>query len=526
MTTTELHAADTPTPGDSVTVTPEAQVAPIVAETARTMTGRILPWDEIGRTNQGATKFAPGAINVPKDITRVKLLAGHSPNGVPVGHATSWESKADGLYMTFQLGSSDAATASLTAAAEHTIDAFSIEAQAYERKGTTVTRSILNAVALVPLPAYANARVDTVNASAPAPEPPAGTDPGNDTGNDTESTKPEGTDDGDPDDNDKETTMGKNLLRPGVMPGSATAATKTEEVHASVDDVLTYIGASVRGDSTVELQGELTDITDASMTDRAAPQWLGQLWDGVVYQREVIPLFTNKPLTARKAKGFRWVTKPGVAKWAGNKTEIPSRGASLEPVERNSQPWAGGNDLDRSFFDFGETEFLREYWEAMNESYAFETDQDFARFISTSATVIDGTAESITHAVARGGIKVKNAVHQQANAVLINPDDFESILNLSMLDAPKYLELFPTADPSKWVSSDFVDRGEVIVGQKAAATFFELPGSPLRAQAEHIAKGGRDAALFGYTSEMLNRPEALVKVRFDIASLPEPTPEG
>ena len=47
-----------------------------------------------------------------------------------------------------------------------------------------------------------------------------------------------------------------------------------------------------------------------------------------------------------------------------------------------------------------------------------------------------------------------------------------------------------------------------------AATFYELSGSPLRVEAEHIAKGGRDAALFGYTAKLLNRKEGLVKVHF------------
>lgn len=58
------------------------------------------------------------------------------------------------------------------------------------------------------------------------------------------------------------------------------------------------------------------------------------------------------------------------------------------------------------------------------------------------------------------------------------------------------------------------------MGTKAAATHYELSGSPLRVEAEHIAKGGRDAALFGYTANMLNRPEGLQLVSFDPASTP------
>ncbi|MHD0111144.1 hypothetical protein ACQX3I_12060, partial [Corynebacterium diphtheriae] len=67
------------------------------------------------------------------------------------------------------------------------------------------------------------------------------------------------------------------------------------------------------------------------------------------------------------------------------------------------------------------------------------------------------------------------------------------------------------SDPAKWVTSEFVEKGTAIVGAKQAATFFELAGSPLRVEAEHIAKGGKDAALFGYTATLINRKEALVK---------------
>lgn len=63
---------------NSVTVTPEVQDAPLVAASARTIQGRVLPWDEFGRTNQGAIRFPKGSISIPTDLSTVKLLAGHS----------------------------------------------------------------------------------------------------------------------------------------------------------------------------------------------------------------------------------------------------------------------------------------------------------------------------------------------------------------------------------------------------------------------------------------------------------------
>ena len=150
----------------------------------------------------------------------------------------------------------------------------------------------------------------------------------------------------------------------------------------------------------------------------------------------------------------------------------------------------------------------------MAESYAYETDREAGKFLVDNAQAVDGTADNLIHAVARGSIAISQDLRSPASFVLLNPNDYESILQLTALDAPKYLDIIPATDPKNWVTSDFVPAGSVILGAKPAVTHYELAGSPLRVEAEHIAKGGRDAALFGYTALMLNRPEGLRTVKF------------
>lgn len=501
---------------NSVTVTPEVQDAPLVAASARTIQGRVLPWDEFGRTNQGAIRFPKGSISIPTDLSTVKLLAGHSPSGVAVGHATAFESRTDGLYMTFQLGSHPEADDALMQASEHTVDAFSIEAHSIETNGTTVLRSILTAVALVPLPAFASARVQTVHASADTSDDVhAAEDTEEETDTETDADQ-DNTDTADPETTDKDPDMTKHTLTPGTLPGTPDATPDT--VHASLDNVLDYFTAVANQRETDGIIAELTDITDAGMVGRTAPQWLGELWSGVVYERRIIPLISDDKLTSRKAVGYKWITKPKVAKYAGNKADIPSFPAAIEPVEREAERWAGGNDLDRAFWDFGETEFLAAYWRAMAESYAYETDADTAAFLNDNATEYDTGATTPFQAIARAAIHIDNKLHTPATFAIINPNDLESVLEVSALDAPKYLDLAgAVANPQNWTTSDLVTPGTAIIGTKSAATFYELAGSPLRVEAEHIAKGGRDAALFGYTAHMVNKPEGLLKVEFAAA---------
>ena len=483
----------------------------LVAEETRTISGRVVPWGKRGKTGYGPIEFPSGdVLNIPNDISRVKLLDGHSPAGVPVGVATGCECRDDGLYMSFKMGSSQHANDALLRAQEHVVDSFSIEASGIRTSGQRVTSAVLKAVALVPFPAFGEARVAEVLAEQ-ADDDTDDNDESTDDDNDHDTSAGDSDDDNDNNDDEEEMKPQNN----GVLPGYSPA--RTEELHAGYNDMLDYFTAAIRGDEPDFGKFELTDITASGMVNATAPQWLGELWNGVTYTREIIPLISSAPLRSMKARGYRWSTKPGVDKYAGDKTAIPSKPAAVETVEVDAQRWAGGNDLDRKFWDFNEREILDAYWRAMAESYAFETDKAAAQFLVANATSVEDAAPDIVRAVARGSIHVHKALKAPASFAIINPEDLETVLSMNALDAPRYENLTPVANPQSWKLSEFVDKGSVIVGAKSAVTHFELSGSPLRVEAEHIAKGGRDAALFGYTALMMNKPGGLVKTTFSKA---------
>lgn len=469
----------------------------------RTMEGIVLPWGAVGTTSKGQLIFERGNLDVPSDLQKVKLLAGHSPDGHPVGHAVAAEEREEGLWMKFQLGNSEHATSSLMQAADHVVDAFSIEARGVKSRGRYATEGLLKAVALVPFPAFDAARVTTVNAEdAPKEEE-------NKVAN-SEDQETDGTND-----NNKEIHV------PESVKPRFSEANKTNIKSADFARATDILLAAHRGEMSLDdVHAELTDITGASSITTTAPAWLGELWSGVQYERRVVPLIQNAALRSRKIKGFKWKTKPGVGKWSANKTDIPSKRAEWEEVEATSQPWAGGNDLDRQIFDFNETDTIQAYWRAMAESYAYETDKATAEWLTSVATDIEDSTTDLLRAVTRGGIRVDQAIHSPASFVLVNPLDLETVLDFSQLDVPHYTGLTPVSTPDKWTTSEFVQQGTAIVGSKMAATFYELAGSPLRVEAEHIAKGGRDAALFGYTGHLLNREGGLVKVHFTKPAAP------
>ncbi|MBG9355901.1 hypothetical protein [Corynebacterium diphtheriae] len=477
------------------------------SETARTVEGIVVPWEQEGKTSTGSLIFPKDTLDHPAELERVKLLAGHSPAGIPVGHAIAAESRDEGLWMKFQLGSSDDATDALVKASEHVVDAFSIEAVGLKRQGYRATSALLKAVALVPFPAFAEARVTETHA-----EDHDETVSDNTTIEEAADEENDGTDQ----DQEAEANMKpkKNPLRPAITP--AGIQTTSKEVHASLDDALGVLVAAHNGEMSMdEVHAELKDIVGSSTLVNNPPQWLGEVWAGVAYQRRIVPLVQNKPLRGRKAVGFQWKTKPTVAKWAGDKKDIPSTAAAWQEVTAKAQPWAGGNDLDRQMWDFGEIETIKAYWAAMAESYAYETDKELGAFLTRQSTDIGESAPDLIRAISRGALAVDKTVHIPASFAIVNPGDLQTVLDFSQLDVPHYTNLTPVSDPAKWVTSEFVEKGTAIVGAKQAATFFELAGSPLRVEAEHIAKGGKDAALFGYTATLINRKEALVKVHFE-----------
>ena len=131
--------------------------------TARTVSGLVLPWNTPGLTSGGRLQVKAGAVTYPDDLKQIKLLRDHSNTDgySPVGYATAAEARADGLHMSFRIGETADGDVALKDVSEGIRDALSVELVNIETDGDTITAGHLTAVALVAIPAFASARVDT-----------------------------------------------------------------------------------------------------------------------------------------------------------------------------------------------------------------------------------------------------------------------------------------------------------------------------------------------------------------------------
>lgn len=516
--------------------------------------GTVIPYGAPGRTSGGILKIHAGAVTVPADIGRVKLLRDHStqPGWTPVGKAIAMEENEQGLVMEFEIGDTDDGKTAVADIEAGIRDALSVEIIDTEVRGDELTRGILTAVALVPIPAFEEARISQVTASqnleddekvnvffasnSPALAAAANTQavPTTETGAsmndkhdtirktiDTEKNDAPATAQGEdaaPDEEDEDEEDEDEKPAQAV-----TAARAPRGLIVKQNSPLTFsqavetIQRMRTGQASAETTAALADITRSANPAVSAPQWLGQMWDGADYEREIVPTFTQATLTRMKAVGWRFTEKPEVDDYAGDKAEIPTGTVATEPVEVDAKRLAAGHDIDRAYFDFNEREFLEAFFNARVVDYKVKTDERAARFAVESAktapALTTGTEPDLLHAAARARLVIKQRTRVEPTTYLVNPASMFGLFQITQLDNPAYLDLLGVR-PDRFLATDLVPEGQLIAYAKQALTWFELPGSPIRVDAERIDHGGRDSGIFGYYAAILNNQNGIVSVPF------------
>jgi HK97 family phage prohead protease len=131
----------------------------------RTISGKIVAWNEAGNTSAGKTVFAKDSIDFSKPV---KLLLEHDRTR-PLGKLIDITANDQGLEGTFKLAKTFAADDALEEAATGLRDGFSVGVMvdAWDNKdgAMVISKSSLHEVSLVSDPAIASARVESVVAT-------------------------------------------------------------------------------------------------------------------------------------------------------------------------------------------------------------------------------------------------------------------------------------------------------------------------------------------------------------------------
>jgi HK97 family phage prohead protease/HK97 family phage major capsid protein len=146
-----------------------------VSEERRTIAGLLVPWNAAAVDNrgQGKWRFRKGSLYW-NETGRVKLNT-HHDHVTTIAYATHLQNIPTGVYGKFKVARGEEGDRALRQAQDGILDAFSIEVDPTdavwefdrsERSVRNVSRARLVAAALVPVPAFDDARVELIAASA------------------------------------------------------------------------------------------------------------------------------------------------------------------------------------------------------------------------------------------------------------------------------------------------------------------------------------------------------------------------
>jgi hypothetical protein len=532
----------------------------------RNLSGVLIPYGVVGYTTIGPVIVpGPGRITLlDADLSRVKLVDEHREPPVAIGYMTAVRDTPDGLRGAHYVADTDPGQAAWADYMEGARDAFSVELidvwledpdpATYPDAPDVplIAAATLKRTAFVTTPAWADARPDGLAASHTTLEGSTMTDEQrarlrelaamNTRTEDLETefqtlqalavtdAIAEEQADEEPTDAERaearaagEQARGQQAAasRTATRPGPARVPSGTGRRPAGgqrrarpLSELFAAFARVGRGQSTLSLEAALSDITGTANIWTAPDEYAGQLWAGLEYRRRFVPLMASGTMTSYKGTGWRWVVKPEVDDYAGDKAPVPSNAPTTEAVEWAAARLAGAHDLDRKFWDFGDDEFIAAYYAAMRESYAIQSDDKARAFLLASAAAGGAAETSLFRAAAVAAQAVQdNTGGQPVDYFLVNSADQLALLDITEADIPAYLSAFGVT-PDKFIATPGQVAGTVTAGTKPAATFKELTETPIRVEAVSLVNGGVDGGVFGYYATLLNHEGGIVKQTF------------
>lgn len=471
----------------------------------RIISGRIVPFNEIGTPNIGRTMFLEDSIQIP-DVSAIKLNLEHDRTK-PVGRAINIESKADGIYADFKIAQTTAGSDALVEAADGLRPAFSIEAIGQESEmidGVTVfSRAELVGVALVTNPAFSSAEITKVAASE-AEETPVSEVTTIEEETVSENTAP------------VEAAETVEASAPAV--GLAFTAPRSPIVDAG--SYLEHTVKAKMGDEDSRQYVKAADDSTSTNTGLTLPNHLAQFITTNFEGRPAIQAVSSEALPASGLSFTipRLGTKPTVAEVA--EEGAPSEtGMTSDYITVDIKKYYGKNEVSFELLDRSNPAFYAELVRQMRYAYAKATDSALVAALIASGTASTGvaaTAAGLQSFIATESAAAFKATGDYASNLIASPDVWGSIMGFAdSTGRPLYFANNPSNNPgavtgnsvvgnvldkalyvdSNVSASGFVDDSAFLV-VPSAVTWYESPTTQLRV--DLLNTGQVQIGLYGY----------------------------
>ena len=483
---------------------------------SRTITGRIVTFEETGNASIGKVQFAKGSI----EPTAVLLNLEHDRTR-RIGKTLSIESTDQGIDATFKIANTTAGTDALVEASEGLRDGFSVEVYFDEydtlKDGTVrILKGELTGVALTSEPAIRSARVAEVAATEGDEEVSDST------------IEPEVKTEGD--DEVENTVTPAEAVETVEAAQSITAAAKPAVGGSFTRPRLEFTAAKY-----------LENTIRASMGDESARQYVAAADDttdnaGLVPTRQLTEVING---LANPMRSNIDAISRGVLPDAGMSFEIPKittmptvaatseAGTPSETdqasafVTVNVAKYAGQQTFSVELLDRTSPLFFNELLSNMAAAYAKATDTAVNAALIAGATAdattttTYPTASELLGVVARGAASVYNNTQGFARNIIMNTSQWSNVMTLNDGGRPIYnaqvpqnaggqvaptsvrgnvagLDLYVTANTAAGTDTD----GSILIVNPAAYTWYESPTYRLRADV--IASGQISVMVYGY----------------------------
>ena len=489
----------------------------------RTISGKIVAWDELGMTSAGATVFEKDSIDFSKPV---KLLLEHDRTR-PIGKLMDITADENGIEATFKVAATIAGDDSLLEAAEGLRDGFSVGVKINEWKNEEgvlrIKASSLQEVSLVTEPAIDSARVQEVAAS--------------ETTENSEATAEETT---------TEESKVSEITSEAPIATEAVEATQTPVVTAQyvaytkprVDTNVTagqYLNAQVRaiqGDTDArDLVAALQIATVSENTGTVPPNYLRDVIGVIDSSRPFIDSIERAPLPASGMKIFtpKLGTQATVALTAEG-AEFSSTDTTVTFQEDNIVKFAGANIVNVELFDRSDPSFADLLIRELAASYAQKTDAYAANIASQNSAA--STGSTIYKSIADGISDSYGVMRFVPNRLLVAPGsgvngiDFAGLLGaVDGSNRPLFAAAAPqnaaglisqgstagtvaglslVVDPN-YTGNDAGDK-YALVYPSAAMRFHESGTFELRANV--VANGRIEIGIYGYAAVVNRYPTA------------------
>ena len=492
----------------------------------RTISGKIVTWDEQGSTSAGLTVFEKDSIDFSKPV---KLLLEHERTK-PLGKLIDITATDTGLEATFRLAKTFSADDALEEAATGLRDGFSVGVKINEWKNEEgvlrIKSSSLQEVSLVTEPAIDSARVAEVSAS--------------ETPENSEATAT--------DEQPQEEKVSEIISEAPIASEAVEAAQTTPVVTANyvaytkprVDTNVTagqYLNAQVRaiqGDTDArDLVAALQIATVSENTGSVPPNYLRDAIGIIDASRPFIDSIERAPLPATGMKIFTPVlgTQATVAQTAEG-AEFGSTDTTVTYQEDTVVKFAGANVVnvelfDRSAIDGGS--FADLLVRELAASYAQKTDA-YALGLARDAAAAS-TGASIYAAIADGIADSYEVTRSTPNRLVVAPTAAGTVSFTGLLSAvdgsnrPLFAAALPqnagglisqgstqgtVAGLSLVVDPNYTGDKFALVYPSNAMRFHESPRIELRANI--VANGRIEIGVYGYVAVVNRYPTAFRKL--------------